>query len=662
MVTLEPAISTPLKDDWTLMATEAGRYAAGLTATIAVMNGTMQVCESLPLANEEYRRAFAAVVAFRVKLPAAAIEAKLLELLTGIEARLREQHDDAQEAKASQATRLVELALEAGVTLFHTPDGDAYATMAVDGHQETWPLKVRAFRRWLSRLFYASEDKTPGSQAVQDALGVLEGKALFDGAEHPVYTRLAAHDDAIYLDLADEQWRAIAITASGWRVTDAPPVKFRRARGMLPLPVPTRGGTLSDLTPFVNLGSEADRILVQAWLLATLRPAGPYPILVVHGEQGSAKSTLVRVLRGLVDPNTAALRSTPGDERDLVIAAHNGWVIALDNLSHVPDWLSDALCRIATGGGFGTRELYSDAEETIFNAMRPITANGIEELATRGDLLDRAILLYLPRIPDETRRHEADFWRDFEAARPRILGALLDIVSAAMRTLPTITLDRFPRMADFALWACAAASATDWTATMFLEAYDSARESASALTLDAFPVGSVLREFLGGRWEGTASELLAALEHTAGEAVTRQKAWPKNPRSLSNTLRRLAPTLRTIGINVTLPSGSHKKGRIIQLERVGKFASPASPASPSEENQQVKGDAGGDANPQGGRKPPDGGRKGDAKQNSATPYGSRRGTQGDGGDAKIRTYSKTPESPHSQGRDVEISAELEEQF
>jgi hypothetical protein len=208
---------------------------------------------------------------------------------------------------------------------------------------------------------------------------------------------------------------------------------------MLPMPMPEEGGCLDVLRPFVNVATDEEWRLLVSWLLAALRPRGPYPALGVHGEQGSAKSTLVRVLRSLIDPNVAALRSTPRDERDLVIAANNGWLIALDNLSHLQDWLSDALCRLATGSGFATRELYSNAEETIFAAQRPIVLNGIEELATRADLLDRAILLYLPTIPEEKRQDEQAFWQAFEQARPHILGALLDIVSAALGTLPTVS-------------------------------------------------------------------------------------------------------------------------------------------------------------------------------------------------------------------------------
>jgi hypothetical protein len=416
-------------------------------------------------------------------------------------------------------------------------------------------------------------------------LGVLEGKALYDGPEYPVYTRLAAHNGAIYLDLGNAAWQAVEITSSGWRVIGTPPVKFRRAKGMLPLPEPMRGGTLAALRPFVNVDNDNDWRLVVSWLLAALRPIGPYPVLVVYGEQGSAKSSLVRVLRALVDPNTAALRTTSREEHDLIIAATNGWLIALDNLSHLSAWLSDALCRLATGSGFATRELYTDADETIFAAQRPIVLNGIEEVATRGDLLDRAIPLYLPTIPEEQRKDEQVFWQEFEQASPQIFGALLDIVSSALQHLPTTTLSRKPRMADFALWSCAAANACGWTAQDFLDAYQGVRDAVHELTLEASPVGPLVREFATQRrqWAGTASELLTELETLAqarvttqapqtgkgvtmqapkaGNDVTKKKGWPKDARALSNALRRLAPTLRAVGVDITFDDRTGKQGK-----------------------------------------------------------------------------------------------------
>src|SRR5262249_36836984 len=193
-----------------------------------------------------------------------------------------------------------------------------------------------------------------------------------------------------------------------------------------------------------------------------LLPKGPFPVLCLHGEQGCGKSTLARLLRLLIDPNAAALRSEPRDPRDLIIAASNSWVVSFDNLSHLKHWLSDALCRLATGGGFSTRELYTDADEILFDAMGPAVLNGIEDLATRGDLLKRSIILTLETISDSQRRTEGDFWREFEVARPRILGALFDVVAAGLKALPTVKLTSLPRMADFARWVRACEPALGW--------------------------------------------------------------------------------------------------------------------------------------------------------------------------------------------------------
>src|SRR5262249_27352250 len=189
---------------------------------------------------------------------------------------------------------------------------------------------------------------------IQDALQTLMSQALFTGPEYPVFMRVAEHDGAIYLDRADPEWTAIRIAPTGWKVVKDAPVKFRRARGMQVLPIPVRGGSIDDLAPFINVWDESLWRLIIAWLVGALCPRGPYPILVLNGEQGSAKSTLARVLRKLIDPHTVPLRRPPRNERDLMIAGVNGRVVSLDNLSHLSAWLSDTLSSLATGGGFGT--------------------------------------------------------------------------------------------------------------------------------------------------------------------------------------------------------------------------------------------------------------------------------------------------------------------
>jgi len=224
---------------------------------------------------------------------------------------------------------------------------------------------------------------------------------------------------------------------------------------MLPLPVPARGGSIETLASFCNIPSRSDFVLVVSWLLAALRHGGPYPILALSGEQGAAKTVLSKMLRALIDPNVAPVRSAPREERDLFIAANNGHLLAFDNVSDLPAWTSDALCRLASGGSFAVRRLYTDQDETLFQAARPVILNGIEDVITRPDVADRAIFVALPHIPEHRRRPEKELWHDFEKRRPQVLGALLDTASHGLRTLPNIRLEQLPRMADFAYWASA---------------------------------------------------------------------------------------------------------------------------------------------------------------------------------------------------------------
>src|SRR5262249_2448116 len=190
-------------------------------------------------------------------------------------------------------------------------------------------------------------------------------------------------------------------------------------------------------------------------LLAALRAGGPYPLLAISGEQGSAKTVLSKLLKALIDPNAAPARSLSREERELMIAANNGYLLAFDNLSDLPIWLSDALCRLASGGSFAVRQLYTDDEEVLFEAARPILLNGIEEVISRPDLGDRAIFLTLAPIGEAQRRPESELWRELEMARPRILGALLGAVVHGLRATNRGRLDRLPRMAGCALWASA---------------------------------------------------------------------------------------------------------------------------------------------------------------------------------------------------------------
>ncbi len=475
---------------------------------------------------------------------------------------------------SSQVKELIRYARE-GSKPFHSPDGTAYAAVEVDGHRQTHAIMGGRFRDWLIVRFLCEHGRAPNSQVLADALNTIRAVAVYHGPEVPVFVRVAEHAGDVYVDLGNENWDAIRITREGYEVVSRPPVAFVRKAGSAPLPYPQIGGTIEDLGPFLNVGSDEDFMMVAAWTAFSLTPWGPYPILVLQGEQGSAKSTTVRVLRALVDPAVEPLRALPKNERDLAIAAGNAWVLAFDNLSGIRDQTSDALCRLATGGGFATRMLYSDDEEKIFSAMRPVILNGIDDIATRGDLQERSLLVTLPSIPDDRRVEEAAFWSDFEAARPRLFGALLGGVSAALHNADNVRLEKKPRMADFAVRATAMEEAFGWEPGSFAEAYEANRREASEALLGNEPLVDAIEALLnrceadGGEkaWSGTATELLKELSFYTDDAVTRTKAWPGGPQVLSKKMRRLAPAVRSAGIECLEEEQGHRKRKVKTLKR-----------------------------------------------------------------------------------------------
>ena len=393
----------------------------------------------------------------------------------------------------------------------------------------------------------------PTAEAVSTALNVLEAKAQFDGSAEPVYVRVAPDgDNGLYVDLGDPAWRAIHVTAAGWEIVADPPVSFIRAAGALALPEPIGGGSLDDLRGFVNVTDE-DWPLLKAFLRGCLNPHGPYPVLALNGEQGSAKSTTARMLRSLVDPRLPDLRAEPREARDLAIAARGSWIVAYDNVSHV--------AALAVGRALPARDGRRVRDSRAVHRLRrgPLRrAATVDPHRHRG--LHRQGRPAGPHGPghprhdprERRRKPERVLWAAFEAARPRLLGALLADISAALGALADVRLDRLPRMADFALWAVAAERGRG-EPPRFMPAYAKARAAGHEQAIEASPIGAPLLAFIAGdlqqgSWQTTAAELLKRLAELGGEAATRQKEWPRSPRGLSGMLRGLAPALRATGV------------------------------------------------------------------------------------------------------------------
>lgn len=458
--------------------------------------------------------------------------------------------------------------LAASATYFLNSERDVFADITINGHRETWPLASAQYAQWLMHAFWKDKERIPKDAQLKETMRLVKAHALFSGADrHEVHLRVAELDERIYLDLGDDSWRAVEICAGGWRIVQTPPVRFRRTAGMLPLPLPVRGGTVDELRPFVNL-ADADFMLVVAFLADMLRVGRPHPVLYLAGGEGTAKSTLTRLLGSLIDPHRLKLRGLP-NVRDLFVAAYNQAIICFDNISLITPEVSDGLCRLSSGVGFAKRKNYTDGEEFGVAGAHPIILNGIENCIDRPDLADRAIVLNLPRVDPERRRSESDFWATFEAARPRILGAILDIAVHGLANNNEPRAPQLARVADFQGWAMACETA--FSKPGGFESAFAANISATVEGLiDGEPVAKAVAALMLGRstWQGTAAELFSELtRHDQTEArVSRLPTWPRDPARLSKDLRAMQPTLAKGGIVVEFGKAlDRRRTRLVKI-------------------------------------------------------------------------------------------------
>jgi len=387
------------------------------------------------------------------------------------------------------------LRLAASARFFRSADGRLYAQVPVGNRRETYGLKSAALRDWLSRGYFCDCRELPSRGSIRRVLDALEGIARFEGGTPSCFIRVG-HDgtgksSAFFLDLGDPSGQAIKIGPEGWSVVDRPDVHFRRPGGLLALPIPCRDGSIDLLRTYVNLTEPDFRRLI-AWLAASLRPFGPYPILVLHGEQGSAKSMLARILRLLIDPQARPFLAEPKSARDMMVAAVNGWLLAYDNISMIPGWLSDSFSRLVFGRGFAARAVFSNDERRVIHAQRPVILNGIEDFVRRGDMVDRAVFLDVPPIAAASGRAEDELWSSFQADYPRILGGVLDTVVEGLRESPLVRPPQLPCMADHAKWGEVVGRALPWAPETRVSTSDVNRQEGAVTAPEESAVGNAL--------------------------------------------------------------------------------------------------------------------------------------------------------------------------
>jgi len=472
------------------------------------------------------------------------------------------KNEEEQKHKPTQAEKLLNLV--ENIELFCDKQDVAYASFENKGHRETWVIESSKFQDWLSACYWKKYNKVPNRSTLQDVLNVISGRARFDNSCQNVYLRVANVGNAIYIDLGNKNWEVIEVTANGWNIIKNSPVKFKRTKNMLDLPIPEKGADINGLWRFLNIPKQSQKLIL-AFLLECFRSDTPFIILVLHGLQGSAKSITQTVIRRLIDPSTCNLRSAPKKSEDLLITAANNWIVSLDNISHLSASQQDELCSISTGGGYSTRTLFTTGDESVLDIKRPVIMNGIDNFVTAQDSIDRSIIIELPIITDNSRKTEAEIYKEFEQEYPKLFGALLDALVATLKELPNVKLASKPRMADFAMLGTALERAQNWESGLFLKEYEANRKENILAAMEHSPVVLAIIEFMQirQRYEGTYGELYKILSDYKSAAC----GWPQSSRGLANQIKRHIYALKLVDLDIKF-GNRQKDGYYIYIYKV----------------------------------------------------------------------------------------------
>jgi hypothetical protein len=427
-----------------------------------------------------------------------------------------------------------------------------------------------SMRARLAALYFETYGKGAGTTAISAAMLTLEGQAMQQDPT-PLGFRVAVDGNALIVDIGDVFGKAVIIRPGYWEVVDQSPVIFRRTSVTRALPIPNKaGGDLDKLRDFIHIDDDFWPLLV-AWLVAAHLPEFPHTILGLLGGQGSGKSFTSKRLVLLLDPTSALTRRHPDNERDWVVAGNAGWVVCLENVSHIEPWLSDALCRSSTGEGSLERKLYTNLDVSAISFKRVALLNGISFGALRGDLGDRMVIAELGEIADEERKTEEELEAEWRDAYPTILGGLYSTISKVLVKLAKVNVVNPPRMADYAK---VLAAVDQVLGTKGLATYMTMREHVNVDVIDNDVVGRELRKFMEGRkepWEGSVSELTAELEakQLYPRSAVLPQGWPKFAQGMRTALMRLQPAMPAAGFQAEyLGRVGHEQIRTWRLSRL----------------------------------------------------------------------------------------------
>jgi len=491
-----------------------------------------------------------------------------------------------KKSEENQSEKLLRLA--STLQLFHDNNKEGFAFF----NCECVSLRSKKIKQWLAKLLYETEGTAPNSDALNQAINVLEAKALFNNPQKTLFNRIAKVEDVFWYDLGNG--KAIKLTGEGWEVTEAP-ILFRRYTHQSIQIMPVSGGDPHQVFNFLNIDEE-HRLLILVYIISCFIPDIPHPIFHPHGPQGSGKTCLCKMIKMLCDPSSLESLSTPRDLNQLVQVIAHHHVCLFDNMSDLPPWMSDIMAQACTGGGFSKRQLYTDDDDVIYQVKRCIGLNGINLLISKPDLMDRSILLHLERIESARRIEERELWERFEENKPYILGGIFDILSRAISIYPSLKIKGFPRMADFTRWGCSITEALGKDGNEFLKAYQKNIEHQNEEVIQGNTLAQAVLTFMAekGSWEGTIKQAwdeLSEIANPTKENPTKTKTttdptFPKSDRTLRKHLERIKTNLLDKGIAFQIGVRGNK-GIPIAFQKNKNFASSSTLFSSSNKIRQL---------------------------------------------------------------------------
>jgi hypothetical protein len=487
----------------------------------------------------------------------------------------------------SQASQLVDLGLqryELGVT-----DGEMPYAVPKHGIRFARPFNGEKLKSELSKEYHRMTGITPGMQPLAEAVMVLRGYAE-EADPKAVPLRMGEDDGKLVVDLGDREGRAVVLDENGWEVVDRLPILVRRTRLTGSLPVPQRGGSLELLRELVNMDDCAWALAV-AWLVCGYFPLIDHPVALLRGTQGAAKSTAATYMVCLIDPSSAAIRAQSEDERDWAAIGRSSYVCALDNVSNIKQWLSDAMCRACTGDAYVSRTLYTNDDVTVMNFRLQLMMTSIDPGSLKGDLADRMLPIDLPEITGHQRRRRSEVDARYTELQPLILGALLDLVVQVRRALPSVHLDEVPRLADAGFIMAAIDQVTGLGC---FDAYMETRLDLAANVIEGDPIASAVRDLVAAEqakgqfgWSGTIGDLYKYLKRRSDTGEMERSSLPKSERGVGAALTRVKPALKQMGIIVE-PTGRHRvDGVMSSCYRITSGEAPAGHAATLVERTEV---------------------------------------------------------------------------